>query len=338
MPDRGFLFASALVSIVWCASCAACSGGGGMDGADSREASRLPNTVRIACWNAQTFFDAVDDGTEFREFRGSASAWSESRYVERLSRLAEALVLAGEVSGAGRGRVPDIAVLCEIENERVLSDLWNRLPRSGGFTDAVFVPPGKGLAFGTGILARAAPVGVTAHTIDHPTESVRPMIEAEFGFKDEGLVIFACHWKSKAGGDGGSSVRSAQERLLVDRIGRLARERPGTPFVACGDFNQQPAEFGPLRSYPNAWSRWTSGEWPGSTGIPAGSYWYRENWEAIDHFFFSPSLGDGEGDEVTRFAPVAEPPLVDVDGLPARYELYSGRGYSDHLPLTLTIN
>ncbi len=338
MPNRGFLLLCAFFSLVWCASCAGCAGPAGMGGSGAREYPRLPKTVRIACWNTQTFFDAVDDGTEFDEFRGSKTKWDEERYRERLSRLAQSLSLIGEAAGAGRDRLPDIVVLCEIENERVLADLWNRLPRSGGYTDAIFVPPGEGSAFGTGILSRVAPREVTAHTIACADATVRPMIEADFGFGETGLVVFACHWKSKSGGDGGASIRKAQEALLVDRIERLSRERPDALFVACGDFNQRPEEFGPLSSYPNAWTRWRSGEWPGSTGIPAGSYWYREEWEAIDHMFYSPSLQDGLSPEVTHFFPIAEVPLVGDDGLPSRYELYSGRGYSDHLPLCVTIN
>ena len=48
--------------------------------------------VSIACWNVQTFFDAVSDGNEYTDFKNS-SKWTKEKYVKRLSKLCEVMTM-----------------------------------------------------------------------------------------------------------------------------------------------------------------------------------------------------------------------------------------------------
>lgn len=293
--------------------------------------------VRIMTWNTQTFFDAVEDGTEFSEFRGTKSVWGEERYRARLERLAEGISLCGEASGMEHGQLPDFCVLQEIETERVLLDLCNTMSQRNGYSDAVFVPPGEGNAFGSAILSMHPLESIHAHATYGGETALRPLIEAEFKIGENPLVIFAVHWKSKSGSGDGNELRTAQEGLLASRIAALEGGRPGVPWIACGDFNQKSGEFTLLGEVHDAWSWWQEQCESGLRSGPPGSYYYQGVWEDIDHFLYSDLLLDGSEPEFAGLTVVSESPIIDEEGHPFRYELFSGNGYSDHLPLVLDL-
>ncbi len=288
-----------------------------------------PDRIRIMSWNAQTFFDAREEGGEFSEFRGPRSPWNAERYAERLDRLAETILRAGAVMGMGPERGPEIVVLQEIENSRVLSDLSNRMGGTSPYPYGIFVSPPPGNAFACAILSRYVPLSVRSHTPYSPGVPLRPTVEAVFDTPAGPLTVFAVHWKSKLGeGDG---ERQAQDRLLRERLATIRRESPGMPFIVCGDFNCTAGEAAVLSEYSDLWDA-AEGESP-------GSYWYDGSWERIDHMLWSQSLErGGEGAwSVRRGILLSGPPLTDDEGRPDRYELFSSRGYSDHLPLVMEL-
>ncbi len=295
----------------------------------SEDGSRLT----VATWNTQLLFDGVDNGSEFSEFSVADKRWSEKKYETRLDRLCEGLLLCGSTAGMGPGTVPDIIVLQEIENEFIVHDICNRLPQRKGHRYAAFVPPVSGTAFANAVISRYPVLAVTAHSADCNGVAVRPLLEVTIDVRGLELTVFAVHWKSKSGADEGVSARKLQEQLLINRMRYLLDENPDALCIACGDFNQMPHEFTLMDSYPNSW------RFPAHLQNKAvtGSYWYNDGWEAIDHFFCPEHLLNGVLPEVERVTLVAREPLLDEKGIPARYEVYSGKGYSDHLPLVLTL-
>ncbi len=67
------------------------------------------------------------------------------------------------------------------------------------------------------------------------------------------------------------------------------------------------------------------------TSFP-GTYWYRGEWERLDHaFLLAPEEYDG------RIEVGSWDALFNPDGTPARYDSRRGRGYSDHLPILVTL-
>jgi len=72
-----------------------------------------------------------------------------------------------------------------------------------------------------------------------------------------------------------------------------------------------------------------------------GSYSYQGRWQTVDHVLLSPGLFDERG---FRYRPggfrvVRLPFLLNADGTPKRWTRLSGqRGYSDHLPLLLSLD
>lgn len=315
-----FLIATGMMLVISC-------------GCDCSAAGQSPQRIRIATWNTQLMFDGIDDGSEFSEYSIANNRWSAQKYEIRLARLCDGLILCGTVSGMGPNTAPDIIVLQEIENERIVYDLCNRLPQRNGHRYGAFVPPAAGSAFGSAVLSRYPVIEVTAHSADCGPVIVRPVMEVAIDVQGTLLTVFAVHWKSKAGADEGTETRRIQERLLVERMKILDKEHPGALYIVCGDFNQMPHEFSLLDGYANSWSLPVEKQ-----ALPLdGTYWYNDGWEAIDHFFCPSRLCDGLNPDIEQITLVAREPLLNAQGIPARYELYSGRGYSDHLPLVLTL-
>lgn len=314
-----------------------CSCRGGLPGSpvDSSRFGNGSDKIRIMTYNTQTFFDATECGSEFAEFRGKSSRWSVEKYSARLDRLREVLLLCGVVSGMGSDRGPDIAVLQEIENASVLQDLCNRLPLRSRYAGAVFVPGEKGSSFGTALLSRFPVVSVTAHSVSSPGTALRPLLEIMLDIGGRRLVVFAIHWKSKVGKNDTGAIRLEQEGVLEERIQELKECFPDVPFIACGDFNEPRDEFSVPNGLVDCWDDWFAQCDNAAVAGPPGSYWYGGSWETIDHFLYP--AREYAGFRVHDFRVVSDAPLVDAASIPSRYEVFSGKGYSDHLPLLLEV-
>ena len=76
---------------------------------------------------------------------------------------------------------------------------------------------------------------------------------------------------------------------------------------------------------------------PWAAELQDGSYYYKNDWETIDHFLLSPQLFDGIGWEFENCETVNYSPFVSAKGLPVAYNPRTGSGLSDHLPLLLSL-
>jgi endonuclease/exonuclease/phosphatase family metal-dependent hydrolase len=77
---------------------------------------------------------------------------------------------------------------------------------------------------------------------------------------------------------------------------------------------------------------------PWTKELENGSYYYKNEWETIDHFLLSAQLFDGTGWEFENAEVLNQPPFGTVDGQPAGYNPRTGAGLSDHLPLLLFLS
>ena len=305
--------------------------------------------VSLACWNAQTFFDAVTVGTEYSDFTNS-SKWTSEKYKSRLDKLCEVMSFLNA----------DVLVLEEIENEAVVQDIANRLTdgawsKKKGWQYACFAKE-KGSAIGCAVFSRFELKNLTVHSLDirvHKTSqpSERPIMQLTVCAGEKEFDLFINHWKSKSGGEEETEIwRDWQEAVLACRLkGLLTNDRS---VVICGDFNRSAEDFIPLEDDFSIHDKanlllrdfYTSGDescikiyspWFNENGKFAteiGSYFYDGNWERIDNFFFAGEI------EVCQFQPVAEPPVADEASIPQGYKVYTDSGYSDHLPLKCIIS
>ncbi len=289
------------------------------------ETTTVTVEIKIASWNLQTFFDAVKVGTEYSEFTSKKSSWSEEKYKVRLSRLCEIL----ELSNA------DIFIMQELENEGILYDIINNYRFQGrrdkAYLYGAFIGE-KNQAFGCGVISKIPLYNLKSHQLNVKTEKdeqpdMRPLMEFSVD-EANSKKIFVCHWKSKSGGEKETELwRDYQQKLLSNVI-----QNSSCNFVICGDFNKDINDFSIQNErvifqtdicLKSGWLTFPQEE--------SGSYFYQNQWEKIDHFFVS------ENCKIKEFYTIKNGPNITSEGIPFRYNLWNGQGYSDHFPIVCTV-
>lgn len=343
-PPSARTAALALLSLVLPACLAAC-------GSCSME-PRPAAAVNVMSYNLMTFFDPIDHGGEYDDFK-AAAGWNEAAYRRRLKNAASAVL------GAAPGG-PDLLALQEIENERALEDLAEEL---GGYPYALMAKD-RPAALSCALLSRYPALSLRAHRAlpppGSPASVPREILEAEIDLGGAALILFICHWKSKLGGAAETeSERRAAAALLNALVSARLRADPGAAVVIVGDLNENPDEFERVgRAYPTALmpAETGPGPWlllaaepesasrsgpiffsPWSADADGYSYLYGDEPERIDHFLLAPGAAAGSSFGFGGFD--ASPPafLVDELGRPLAWSTRSGSGYSDHLPIRLTL-
>jgi endonuclease/exonuclease/phosphatase family metal-dependent hydrolase len=267
------------------------------------------------------------------------------------------------------GFPPALIGLVELENAGVLNDLAGGTLSKYGYNWTVFSNlPGSPL--GIGVLSRFPIKDTRAHSITTGKETApRPVLEVKVEPNEKPLIFLLCHWKSKLGNDT-EALRRASARVVQRRLRELKETEAETPVIVMGDLNENHDEFfrnsgsvsslyallpddpdtaklaalaskdflvlsaeKPPRSLymeetPALYSPW--GE-----EMLGGSYYYKGEWETIDHFLLSEGLWSGIGWSFAGCSVLNHEPFTTSSGIPNVYVPKSGRGLSDHLPLLL---
>jgi len=324
-------------------------------------------SVTLMTWNVNNLFDGNDNGYEYEEFLESAG-WSTEKYLGRINTISAAIDSVDPK--------PDIIILQEIESLKILEDLAGSM--SGNYSSSHFANS-PGAALGVGILSKLPLSETKVHsiTVDSVT-TPRPVLEARININEDAFVIFACHWKSKLGGeDVTEDVRRASARVILRRIRELWKNEPALGVIVAGDLNENHDEFyrrganeicallpddpycaeitgcleadsknisalqkdfivisknmppAPVNFPENALVLFSP--WLGH--LENGSYYYKHNWETIDHFLASSHFFGNTGWNYERAAIVKNEHFTNSSGIPVSYNVKTGSGISDHLPL-----
>ena len=308
---------------------------------EAGEAYGGKRNISLACWNVQTFFDAVTVGTEYKEFKNS-ERWNKEKYTQRLNKLCEVMTSLN----------PDIFVMEEIENAEVVQDIANAL--AGGSWDhkknwqyTCFAKESSS-AIGCAVFSRYELSSLKCHSLDIRTQkeaqpSSRPLMQVTVCIGNQEVELFVNHWKSKSGGEEETEIwRDWQELVLAENA--FINLNEGKPLVMCGDFNRSAEDFVLLQDdmkHLNTLLRGSScklqtcSPWfraDGKFAIESGSYFYDDDWERIDNIMLA-----GQAD-FSSFSTVTDSPVADEEGIPAAYKIFTGEGCSDHLPLKCVIS
>jgi len=330
-----------------------------------------PRSITIMTWNVNNLFDGKDDGFEYAEYLEGAG-WSTEKYLGRVNAVFAAVETIEPL--------PDIFIFQEIESLKILEDIASLMP--SGYLWSHFAN-NPGAAVGLGVLSRLPIVEAKAHSITIGGDTTpRPVLEARIKTEEGEFVIFACHWKSKIGGDDVTEdVRRASARVILRRIRELRENEPETGVIVAGDLNENHDEFyrqnnrvisallpddsfcAQLTGCISANGEEDAGRQkdfiviskntppapvhfpkdsivlfsPWLRDLENGSYFYKNNWETIDHFllsrqFFDNALWEYEGTRIAN-----DHPFANSNGTPVSYNARTGNGLSDHLPLLLTL-
>lgn len=313
----------------------------------SEEPSRSKNNssvISVVSYNAQEFFDANRDGCEYSDFKKSNN-WNSDSYKIRLERLCTVI----------KNLNADIYVFQEIENEGVLQDLSNFLAGESWrqkdlWTYSCFAKEPDS-AIGNAVFSRFPLSDIKVHHLDIRSESthqpsMRPILEASVTAGNNKFKLYACHWKSKSGGEEETELwRNWQEQILADLL-LQEKENSDSDFATliCGDFNRDILDFSLnektddpegniiLRGKNNqikVHSLWIDSQ--GNFSSTKGSYYFQNEWERIDQIFIAGNI------RFKKFEPQYNGEWADETGVPLSYKLYNGDGYSDHLPVKAII-
>lgn len=326
--------------------CIICPGCGMKTESSGINDSNKLQTVSLATWNTQTFFDGVTDGCEFPDFQKSKN-WDKDKYKVRLERLCAVI----------ENLNADIFVFQEIENKAILQDISNMMAGNswninkqwlyGCFMKEPDAP------FGCCVLSKYPITNLKSHNIDIRTEAypqppLRAVMEVSVNVKNKNITLFVSHWKSKRGGAEATDIwRKWQETILCGCINNLLL-RGEKYCIAAGDFNCDIKEFDcfydsssntnimfhsilPEYDSVSAFSPWFLENSTEKFATETGSYFYKDKWERIDNIF---AVGNVK---ISDFSPQQGEMWTDKRGIPLRYKYYTEEGYSDHLPLKCTI-
>lgn len=293
--------------------------------------------ITLMSWNVQNLFDDKKDGEEYGEFDPEKGEWTRELYHKRLSLLTRVIEDAGN---------PDVLLLQEVENRDVLEALSQYLD---GYSWIVF--PGDPVSpAGTGVLSRYPVTQVSLHYPGEAEVLLRPLMEVHISAEGEELILFNNHWKSRRGGASETGyLRRMSSAFLKQRICEILKGNPMAKIILAGDFNENidEAERG------NSVKAFSSEEDSALLGVVSekslcrgshfyspwedsgekGSYWFKESWQTLDHFFISPGLLMNRGVTFKEFILFQKNYMVTHEGVPLKWISRYGRGYSDHLPL-----
>ena len=313
----------------------------------------LNPTARLVSYNVQNLFDAVDDGGEYAEFT-AAAGWTLHRYHDRLQRVERvlrgtySLTLPPASPGVGfavgarlrvflvnlfSGPRPDLIALEEVESLDVVRTLVSTYLRgrwmvigdpepAGGTRVAVLVRRAPERVN----LHRAVSVSVTGRAGFVVEWQSRAMVEVQVPTRLGPVTVVASHWKSQLGDEARSRrYREMEAELVATRVADspVDADRPpvdGTPAETRGDTDAPVVVLGDLNH--------DGGDGP-------ATYFYHGAWERLDQALLL--YGSESGYRLTSEA-FSRPFMCAPDGSPLRYDARLHTGYSDHLPLCVTLS
>ncbi len=325
----------------------------------------LPD-VSIMSFNVQNLFDTIDDPGKDDHTYLPASAKQSDAHKARCAEIAvdrwrnECLhwdwnetvleakldALTRTVLAYGGGRGPDILVLQEVENLRVL-ERWRTGPlAAAGYRPAILLEGSDARGIDVAFLSRLEVSGeARLHAIDFEgvearrVADTRGILEASFVLSDGRLLTgFAVHFPAP--------YHPHEMRIAAyQRLATLAADLPPDRLAfAAGDFNT-PAEEDREHDMLDRWARshWYVAHDAGC-GACRGTYYYapKTEWSFLDMILVAPAMApDGAApwrirhDSVSVVA--AAPGQRRDDGTPRAFELPAATGVSDHLPLAVRL-
>jgi predicted extracellular nuclease len=305
-------------------------------------------TFTVAFYNVENIFDIENDpNTNDDDFTPKGKLeWTEDRYRTKLSRIAE-------VMGKMNAGLPDILGLCEVENRKVLEDLvaLPELKAAGYKIIHKDSPDERGidvaLLYKSSIVKEESAEYLRVDIAEDPNERTRDILKAQLKIGNESIYFFVNHWPSRSGGQMESEFkRMAAAGILRKAVDPL--EKAGEKVVIMGDFNDHPNDKS-ITEVLKASGEMGKGLYNMAAESHAngiGSYWYKGEWGALDQFIVTSTLMDSERGWVSSpsdFRFLKDPAFLFTDnkGVARPNRTYVGDdykgGYSDHLPIVLTI-
>jgi endonuclease/exonuclease/phosphatase family metal-dependent hydrolase len=327
-------------------------------------------TLRVVTWNVQALFDGNQTGTEYGEYLNEAG-WAEEKFSARVNAISQAIdrIAGGPPDVVALEEIENLQCLEALATGELAKYGygWTYFAKNKGASLGIGVlsriPITEARSHGMVRDQEAAPRPVLELWL-HPEDEPLALFVCHWKSK-------------LGGDDNTEPLRRASARIILRRIREIRATRPEVPAVIMGDLNENYDEFyrrggttlsALLPDDPDASDLARSG-YAGPSGqrdflvlsgekppaaayfdaaMPAfyspweqelrkGSYYYKDQWETIDHFLLTEQCFDQKGWDFSSCRVLAQEPFVDEGGLPAAYNPRTGGGLSDHLPLLLVL-
>ena len=287
--------------------------------------------LKVVSYNVENLFyperDSLKDDSEWTP--EGERRWSYTRYYRKVENIARVLTNIGEWDGV------DIVGLQEVENALCVKRLCYTL-RRGEYDFVHYESPDRrgidvALIYKKGrvdtIATRA--IKVKGERVNGERLITRDILYvcAQIDKRDT-VHFFVCHLPSQRGGKAESEwKRRVAKEVLQGAIDSVYLAFRDPKIIVMGDFNREPKED--LRGVKNRMKELT------------GTHKYQGRWTCLDHFYTSPSLDSHSRAEIYNAAWIQEPDEKYLDLKPKRtYNgfRYQKDGFSDHLPIVLTVS
>ena len=284
--------------------------------------------MRIVSYNVENLFDTQHDTlkNDSSFLPDGMHHWTYRRYQTKIDRIAQVLVNIG-----GWESVPLVG-LCEVENARCLRHLCYKLRRFHYKYVHYDSPDERGVD--VALLYDSTRISIlNSQAIPLMLENDRTRdilyVSALYELRDT-VHVMLCHLPSQLGGASSSDwKRQHAKSLLQSHIDSILFLQPSANIVLMGDMNTLPQDD--LNTMTNLMLPIQK------SGL--GTHKYQGIWTCLDQFYVSPSLVSRA--QTTIFSPpwLMEEDVPYLDLKPRRtYVGYRyNDGYSDHLPIVLTI-
>lgn len=308
--------------------------------------------LEVVFYNVENLYDTFDDPLiDDNEFLpDSANKWTMDRYQKKLVDLAKVLKVTSQDG------LPEVIGLCEIENRRVVEELMATAPLNEAKWKVVHEesPDKRGidvaLAYNPSRLKELHHEKIRFSFDQDPETTTRDILYVKFLSRKDTLHFFVNHWPSRRGGQGPSeSKRLKAANMLLGKTDSILAIHPKAKIIVMGDFNDYPNNRSMtevLNCAPTSNGKLTNLTHSfHEQGF--GTYNYKGEWGMLDQFIVSNGLLSASKGYFTTPTTVSivkeEWMLFKEEGKEsAPSKTYGGPnyygGYSDHLPIRMTIS
>lgn len=327
----------------------------------------------LASYNVENLFDAVYDGSEYQAFDPGTDSWGANRYARSLENTAKVIAELGGGHGAdvlALQEVENHRVLDDLATE--LGPLGYRytalVANSGPFHNAVFSRyPIISVRTHALSLPEASPgryiLEVDIEWFVHPIRLFVNHWHSKAGgeaetepARREAAAVLVRRIRETYSEGGPRVIVAGDLNVNADEYTRLdgAYSTALRPEALLGKYDPRDGIF--LTSRPERseiseagvllYSPWTArgeGRPDGADSGPPGTYVFRGAWNSLDHILLGPGFVGCTSGETSRglcageFEVIAEPYMLTSAGAPMRWRSDRASGYSDHLPVQITL-
>ncbi|MGH1599913.1 endonuclease/exonuclease/phosphatase family protein [Campylobacter majalis] len=168
-------------------------------------------TIKIASYNVNNLFDALDNGNEYRDFKLKSGNWNEKKYTQKIKNIKKVIIAINA----------DIIALQEIENEEVLKEL----AKNTAYKYATFKTT-KNAPVGLGVLSKIKPIKTEYFAV--PNVKTRDILKLNFSVDGKSFSLFNVHFPAYKNG--------FDKQQKAERTLRRALENVKNGVIV-GDFN-----------------------------------------------------------------------------------------------------